>query len=285
MDVNQILGPVGLLLAVFPYGALLVRWAATRRPARRFLRLHHERRGVEVIVSTSATRLASPGEAKTYTTAVGELRAIAVGARTILGLYKRKKVSVFMSDEYQGRLQDDVLLLGGPLRNGFSGRLLDHLNRRYPSAQLVLDAPSQLIGVGGRTFEFDQQQEDGVPQEDLALLVLATAPWSNDDRQRVVLCAGLSTYGTEGAARFLFQQLLGSSSESRRLRHLLSDEFAAAVIHVTVERRQAVRAELYEDAYWSTRRAETTPKATRRPLTPSHRTYTGNPTLLTSRDR
>ncbi|MGH3922206.1 MAG: hypothetical protein ACRDTT_04935, partial [Pseudonocardiaceae bacterium] len=76
--------------------------------------------------------------AKTYTTAVGELRAVAVGARTVLPLYKHKKMSVFMSAEYSGHLQADTLILGGPLRNTYAAPLWPA--RRGP-------APSQTPGA------------------------------------------------------------------------------------------------------------------------------------------
>ena len=94
------------------------------------LGLHHDQ-PVEVIVSTNTTRAATPGEAKTYTTAVGELRAVAVGARTVLPLY----------------------------RNSYAGRLIDYLNRQYPSARLHLDARANEIGVGGDPIRFDQRRE------------------------------------------------------------------------------------------------------------------------------
>ena len=54
-----------------------------------------------------------------------------------------------MSAEYPGRLQDDVLLLGGPLRNEYSKSFLELVNKKYPSAQLVLEAQKHLIGPAG----------------------------------------------------------------------------------------------------------------------------------------
>ena len=250
MNIDRVLGLGGIILGVIPFAGLWIRLLTTRRPARRFLGLDKDR-PVEVIVSTSATRQAADGEAKSHTTAVGELRAVAVGARTVLPLYRHKKMSVFMSAEYPGRLQADVLLLGGPLRNRYSETFLDFVNRKYPSAQLTLDARACLIGLGGRQIVFDQRSRKGVPREDLALLVLASDAWSTEAHQRVVLCAGLSTYGTEGAARFLFQRLLGASRESVLWRRQLSGQAVAAIVHVMVERGRSLGTELYEDLYWS----------------------------------
>ncbi len=259
MNYDRLIGFLGLVLGVLPYTALLLRWATNRRPARRFLKLGKDR-PVEVIASTNSTLKASTGEAKTYTTAVGELRSVAVGARTVLPLYKEKKVSVFMSEEYAGRLQADTLILGGPLRNSYAQRFLDYVNDTYPEARLVLDAPAGVIGVANRNRTFDQKISGGVPQEDLALLVLATVPGSEVPDQRFVLCAGLSTYGTEGATRLLFQRALQPTRDGVRLRRLMSGAMAAGVVRVWVERRQVVRTELLEEFCWSARTARRRPQ-------------------------
>jgi hypothetical protein len=250
MNLDMTFGLVGLALGLIPYLGLVGRWLTRRRPARRFLGLHKDH-AIHVIVSTNAMREAAPGEARAYTTAIGELRAVAVGARRVLPLYKDKKVSAYMSEDYAGRLQADVLLVGGPFRNRYSKSFLRLVNQKHPAAQLVLDAQSSLIGLGGSQFVFDQHLDDGVPTEDLALLVIASDVWSTEAHQRVILCAGLSTYGTEGAARFLFERVLAASRSSARLRRLLSGSAAAALVHVDVEQGRAVNAELYKDMYWS----------------------------------
>ncbi len=259
MNLDRTLGLMGLALGIIPYGGLLLRSLTARQPARRFLALNRDH-PIDVIVSTNATRPPGAGEARSHTTAIGELRAVAVGARTVLALYKRKKVSVYMSAEYPGRLQDDVLLLGGPLRNEYSKSFLELVNKKYPSAQLVLEAQKHLIGAGGRRFTWDQRSQKGIPHEDLTLLVAASNVWCAEPRQRVVLCAGLSTYGTEGAARFLFQRVLGSphrligSRDAARLRRLLQGPAAAAIVHVIIEQGRMVSCEVYEDACWSASR-------------------------------
>jgi hypothetical protein len=258
MDVDRLLGWSGLLLAVLPYLALVFRWRLSRHPARTFLGLGKDQ-PLEVIVSTNSTRAATAGEARTFTTAIGELRSVAVGARTVLQLSKRKKVSVFMSAEYPGRLQADTLIVGGPLRNSYAQRFLDYVNDTYPEAQLKLDAPAGLIGIGGSAIRFDQRRDGGIPREDLALLVLATVPGNDRPSQRFVFCAGLSTYGTEGAARLLFQQVLSPTREGVRLRRLLSGAITAVIVHVWIEGQQVIRSELHDDYCWSA------PKVRRRP--------------------
>jgi hypothetical protein len=268
MNVDRMLGLLGLFLGVLPYVALGFRWRLSRHPARTFLGLRKDQ-PVEVIVSTNSTRAATAGEARALTTAIGELRSVAVGARTVLRLYKHKKVSVFMSAEYPGRLQADTLILGGPLRNSYAQRFLDYVNDTYPEAELRLDAPAGVLGVGGRTIRFDQQRDGGIPREDLALLVLATVPGNDSSSQRFVFCAGLSTYGTEGAARLLFQQVLSHTREGVRLRRLLSGAVAAVLVHVWIEGRQVIRTELHEDYSWSAAKVRRRPQPAVTPAQPT----------------
>jgi hypothetical protein len=253
MTFDRTLGLIGLALALIPNIGLVWYWLTRRRPARRFLALDRNR-PIDVIVSTNAVRAAAPGEAKANNTAIGELRAVALGARRVLPLYGRQKnVTAYMSKDYAGRLQTDLLLVGGPLRNEWSKSFMEKFNERYPTAQLVLDAGSNLIGLGARRVEFDQRLEHGVPKRDLALLVIDSRVWNTEANQRVILCAGLSTYGTEGAARFLFERVLGASRSSAQLRRLLSGSVAAALVHVDVQNGRAVRTDLYQDTYWSVR--------------------------------
>jgi hypothetical protein len=159
-------------------------------------------------------------------------------------------------------LQADTLVLGGPLRNSYAQRLLDYVNDTYPEAGLRLDAPAGIIGVGGRTIQFDQRRDGGIPREDLALLVLATVLGSDSPGQRFVLCAGLSTYGTEGAARLLFQQALRPTRDGVHLRRVLSGAVAAAIVHVWIEGRQVIRTELRDDYCWSTAKVRRRPQPT-----------------------
>lgn len=250
MDLDRILAVAGLLVGITSPAAVVLAWVAAKHPARRLLRLHRTH-PIEVIASTNAIRQAIHGEARTQLTAVGELRATTIAARTILRHYPHKKISVYLSTEYHGRPQTDLLLLGGPLRNAYTARLLDRLNHQYPTAQLVLDAPNRVIGVGGYQITFDQQVSGGIPRQDLALLVLATDTWRSDTRQRIILCCGLSTYGTEGATRYMFQHVLGPTPEARRLRRLLSGDAAAALIHVTIEQGTTLHAELYQHTHWT----------------------------------
>jgi hypothetical protein len=237
----------------------LLRWRLRRRPVRAFLGLTPDS-PVEVIVSTNATRAAAAGEARTHMTAIGELRSVAVGARTVLPLYPEKKVSVFMSEEYPGRLQNDTLIMGGPLRNRYAERFLGYVNETYPEAGLLLDAPTARIGIEGQGIHFDQRRANGLPREDLALLVLAKVPGSDGEHRRYVFCAGLSTYGTEGAARFFFQRVLSPSRDGVRLRRVLSGACVAAVVRVWIDGRQVIRTELHEDHIWSTRAVRRRPQ-------------------------
>jgi hypothetical protein len=263
VTIDRLLGLLGLCIALPPYIALLVTWLAQRRPARRLLRFD-SRCPAEFIVSTNSTQEARPGEAAMHTTAIGELRATAVGARRIFRLYRKKKISFYMSEEYPERLRHDLVVLGGPLRNAYAEKVIERVNDIHPEMGLSLDAERCRITLGGRVYTIDQQLKDGLPARDLGLLVLACDLWGADRGQRVVLCAGLSTYGTEGAARFLFEGVLGHTRRSRTNRGLLSGPASAVVVRVDMDKGKVVHTAVHDAAVWNSplpRAAQTTAAA------------------------
>jgi hypothetical protein len=247
MNSSNVLGAMGVIVGLLPYGSVLRRLLTGRR-TRRLLRLNAG--DLDAVLSTNEE---GGGPARPYSTAVGELRGIAVATRAVHDAYGRKKISPHLSREFPGYPDGDLLLLGGPCRNALSGRFLDDMNRRYPSAGLELDAATGTIGLAGRRFVLDRRGHDSPPAEsqtgeDLGLIVLA--PWSHHG-QRVLLCAGLSTYGTEGAARFLFQDVLPPCGHNAEIRRALSAPAAAVVVHVEVRHGRAWRPRIHQDAYWS----------------------------------
>jgi hypothetical protein len=242
MNSSNMLGAMGVIVGLLPYGSVLRRLLIGGR-TRRLLRLNVG--DLDAVLSTNEE---TGGPARPYSTAVGELRGIAVATRAVHDAYGRKKISPHLSREFPGYPDGDLLLLGGPCRNALSGRFLADMNRRYPSARLELDATAGTIGLAGRRFVLERGGHDGPQAEDLALVVLA--PWSHHG-QRVVLCAGLSTYGTEGAARFLFQDVLPPCGHNAQIRRALSAPAAAVVVQVEVRHGRAWRPRIHQDAYWS----------------------------------
>ncbi|MFL6073214.1 MAG: hypothetical protein ACJ73S_07415 [Mycobacteriales bacterium] len=237
MNSSNVLGAMGVIVGLLPYGSALRRLLVGGR-TRRLLRLAGG--DLDAVLSTNS----EPDGP--HTTAVGELRGIAVATRAVHDAYGRKRIAPHLSHEFRGYPDGDLLLLGGPSRNALSARFLADLNLRYPSARLDVDTATGTIGLAGRRFALDG--DGGTPREDLGLVVLAR--WSGHGR-RVLFCAGLSTYGTEGAARYLFQDVLPPCGHNAQIRRALSAPAAAVVVHVEVRHGRAWRPRIHSDAFWS----------------------------------
>jgi hypothetical protein len=67
----------------------------------------------------------------------------------------------------------------------------------------------------------------------------------------VVLCAGLTTYGTEAAARFLFEDALKKSDYARLIRRAMRKSPVIVVVQADIVGRQVIRSRLYEHLVWS----------------------------------
>ena len=252
MTLDRALSLAGLVLTfvVVPLGGLTLRWLFATRPARRLLGLQRHTR-IEVVTTTSATAPQGPGEADALLTAIGELRGIAVASRTMAKHYRKKKISYFMSDEYSVRPEGDLLLLGGPLKNQYSRGFLDRFNFDHPETKIELDALDRVVRIGPIDLgEFDQHYTpERVPRRDLGIVLLSS--WTYDSPQRVILCAGLTTYGTEAAARFLFEEVLKKTKQASRLRRAMRHAPSIAVVVADIVGRQVIQTRLYEDCLWS----------------------------------
>jgi hypothetical protein len=113
---------------------------------------------------------------------------------------------------------------------------VDRFNREY-AVDLVLDAENCRIQVDDMIVsDFNQRLNGGVPTEDIGIAVLG--PWSVDRKHRMILCGGLSTYGTEAAARFIFNDVNRDRKLRRRLRKLVNSNDAVVIgVHAFIEAR------------------------------------------------
>lgn len=251
MSVDRMIGVAGLALPfiIIPLGTLLLQWIFATRPARRVLGLQRKGR-IDVVATTNHTAPPAPGEADAPLTAVGELRAIAVASRAVARYYPKKEMSLFMSKEYSVRPEGDVLLLGGPLKNEYTSGFLERFNLDHPDARVELDAEQHLLRLGDFELRgFDQRNtREGVPRRDIGIVLLSS--WTDDSPQRVILCAGLTTYGTEAAARFLFEDVLKKTKRARTVRRAMRKSPVIAVIQADIVARQVIRARLHDDLVW-----------------------------------
>jgi hypothetical protein len=229
--VGLLIGSAGLL----PLAREFYAWVLGRMPTRRLLRLGGRTR-LDVVVTTNEVQTQEPGVADAYLTAVGEVRGVAAVSRILSTVYPHKPLRVHISDEYAGNPDGDLLLLGGPRRNRWSRHFVDRFNGEF-AAGLVFDAEACRIAIGAFSVtSFDLRHVNGVPSRDLGLVILTA--WGAARRQRVILCGGLTTYGTEAAARFLFADLHADRSLRRRISALVTDCDAVVIgVHALIEAR------------------------------------------------
>jgi hypothetical protein len=268
VKINDVANYLAIMLAFVPLAGILLQVALTRVPARRMLRLQPTY-PLDIVASTSTTQEYGGGDANAYLTAIGEVRALEAASRAFARYYRRKSTELCLSKDYELSSGHDLLLLGGPHRNPRTAHAFDRINTMYPSAKLCLDADAKAIGIGPHQVSgFDQRlTHEGIPRQDLGLIVVAPVESGSD--RRMLICAGLSTYGTEAAARFLFEtlaraertgpllgrvRLRGWRSPSallkqRRYRHLLRRQAAALVVRCELDGRRIGILDVYDDAF------------------------------------
>jgi hypothetical protein len=240
------------LLALIPIVQAGSTWLLQRLPARHLLGLSPHSK-LDIVVTTNATQRQTAGVADAYLTAVGEARGVAEVARVVARSYHKKAINVCISREYPGNPEGDILLLGGPRRNEWSKHFLRQFNESF-GTEVDVDAEGRSLRLGTVLVEqFDQQIQGGVPTEDIGFVVIA--PWEPSSKRRAILCAGLSTYGTEAAARFIFRDLLQNKRAARRFVRLVRKNEACvigvrAAIAARIVQRTAVLVVDGKDVVW-----------------------------------
>ena len=107
-----------------PIGAFLAyAWffLQVRLPGRR---LWHYKDPSCLTVCAATSTLTNTGVYKRPATGIGQLRALAVATRSLYRAYRRNldiQNILLSTDSLQERIENDLLLLGGPKNNGISG--------------------------------------------------------------------------------------------------------------------------------------------------------------------
>jgi hypothetical protein len=236
----------GLLIGViglFPIGREVYGWLVQRMPIRRMLPLGRRTR-LDVVVTTNETQKQEPGVADAYLTAVGEVRGVAAVSRVLSRIYPRKPLNVHISEEYPGNPEGDILLLGGPRRNRWTRHFIDRFNREF-DAGLVIDAENCHIRIGNfHIKDFDLRHVAGVPSQDIGLVIITA--WGAGLTQRAIMCGGLTTYGTEAAARFIFADLHHDPALRRDIVGRLEQADAIVIaVHALIEARVVQQTSVY----------------------------------------
>jgi hypothetical protein len=146
-------------------------------------------------------------------TSFGNLEAATTFARVIGERGGRNDTRIQLSEAIGTRLDDDLVLLGGPRRSDAARRFLHYLAAEYPELDLSVgdNTPAACwLSVGGFRVRYepvDQEAHPGYPTEDYALVVAWLNPFTVVKR-RAFLCAGFSSHGTRAATNYLLTDFI-----------------------------------------------------------------------------
>jgi hypothetical protein len=208
---NLIWVPVGALAAWLGY------FIGVRLPHRRLWRLADPTR---LTVCASNSTNTNTGVYSRPSTGIGQVRALALALSSLYAAY-RKKLDVrhilLSTDHIQDRMEDDLLILGGPKTNRVSAEFLNAIQYEQPVFQVktviywrVHQRNGQWVDDG--MLEYDGHAVNRKITQDYGLIVRMRSPFTSRART-VILFSGSHTYGTLAAAKYF--------TESKDLRRLL----------------------------------------------------------------
>jgi hypothetical protein len=160
---------------------------------------------LSICASTSTTT--DTGEYHRPATGIGQLRAAVLVVTSLNRAYRRDLhvKNVLLSEEpLQNRLENDLILLGGPKNNRISRLLLDKLAER-----LIVDQQgSEIIAlVPGQERRFTSATEQQRVKKDHGLIIRMNNVFALETPTTVCLFSGGHTYGTIAATRYFTENL------------------------------------------------------------------------------
>jgi hypothetical protein len=188
------------------------------------------------------------------TTAVGNMRGAVEVAQMVGNVSRRRSLSVAVSEDIESDLSGDLVLIGLPGKNTASRTVLALLKDRHPDIGFTIsesDESGVHIGLGGFYEDFGLAFQDAtdIPERDLAVIVLWINPFARGKKRRLLLCAGITAYGTAAAAAYVVNDLVDyryrqlRKARPRELPSLLSFRrwaCFAMIVEVLLQNNQAV---------------------------------------------
>jgi hypothetical protein len=209
----------GIILGIIGLSGLITAGQLALRGVSRthgFLRLRgNADEAIDIVISEAEH--GEGGVGFTYprtTTPVGNLKAATQLAQAGGQAARRRPIIVAVSQEVESTLTGDLLVLGMPGKNQVADLIVEHLQRCHPEMGLDIQqgppAKAAAIELCGHKDTYEPTRQPGVdiPDHDFALIVMWVNPTSTRKR-RLILCAGFTAYGTEAAARYLVDDLMG----------------------------------------------------------------------------
>jgi hypothetical protein len=213
-DIHSIVVSLLTNLIWLPIGALLTLigfWLKVRLPNRRLWQLSEPS---SLIVCAATSTLTNTGVYRRPATGIGQVRALTVATRSLTRAYSRHLdiQNILLSvDPLHDRIENDLLILGGPKNNQLAGRFLDLLVDEQPAMQTESLILWRVDHAGGKwvsqgALEFEGQAVNRQVMTDYGLIIRAQSPFTSRNRT-VILFTGSHTYGVVAAAKFFAEDL------------------------------------------------------------------------------
>jgi hypothetical protein len=187
--------------------------------------------GLDVVLTATN---ASAGEGRGIarpSTGIGSVHALTIIANVMGRYYARLSIDVHLASRVESRLQGDLVCIGGPRLNAVTEKVL----RSFTDVSFD-DVGMHVASDDFVIKEFDLKIRNGKPARDVGLVFVATNPLATR-RRRLVLCCGMTSYGTAAAAQWLFGDVMSDSLHrpaSRKYgvpwRGVRADEFYTAIL-------------------------------------------------------
>ncbi|HEU5375316.1 MAG TPA: hypothetical protein VFV38_07755 [Ktedonobacteraceae bacterium] len=222
---NVVWIPVGMITAWFVY------FVGVRLPHRRLWRLSDPSK---LTVCASNSTNTNTGVYSRPSTGIGQVRAMALAINSLNVAYHKQldvKHILLSTDHIQDRMENDLLILGGPKTNRVAAELFKAIEFEQPAIQIktVIYWRTKLrdghwIDDGADTYDGHAVNRKVI--QDYGLIVRMQSPFTSRQRT-VILFSGSHTYGTVVAAKYF--------TESKDIRHLLKRKQQNLVVLVSAQ--------------------------------------------------
>lgn len=213
-DIHSIFINILSNIVWFLAGALIVSilyFVRVRLPRRRLWRLTNPK---NLVACASNAATMDTGVYERPATGIGELRALTLAEKSLNKAYQREldiKNILLASDHLQERLENDLLLLGGPKHNKVTAIYLNLIDGKQP-VQQTSDAfiwrckkiAGEWIDDGSVTYLSKVENKNVI--EDYGIVIRMQSPFTTTKRT-VVLLSGIHTYGTIAAAKYFTEDM------------------------------------------------------------------------------
>ena len=224
-DLNEWLAVLGLILSLWgavPTAVLFRERVRGARSLRRMLALGPQKK-IEFMVTSSradVSRVGPPQREKRALRSLvpsGDLAGVAELGAMLSRAYPAKSFVVTPTGASFANPEADHFVIGGPVRNDYAARLIESCQDTAGiTSGLIFDAGTRFIRFGTKEYgpDLDLDFSNNIPRLDYGIVMLAKVQ-RGPRSCRVLLVAGLTTYGTHAAAHFAAHQLVGYLKQNR----------------------------------------------------------------------